>query len=48
MTFKRLRWDARRALEEEFRTIANHLLGLVGGSIGAKCDPANLVVIEVG
>jgi uncharacterized membrane protein YsdA (DUF1294 family) len=47
MTFKRHRWDARRAREEEFRTIVNRLLSLVGGSIGAKHDPANLVVIGI-
>jgi hypothetical protein len=47
-TFKHHRWDARQAREEEFRTIANRPLGPVGGRIGAKRDPANLVVIGIG
>ncbi|KAF8933039.1 hypothetical protein BGZ47_011067 [Haplosporangium gracile] len=42
MRFKRRGWDASQAREEEFKTIANRL-GLVGGFIGAKRDPKNLV-----
>ncbi|KAG9063534.1 hypothetical protein KI688_004418 [Linnemannia hyalina] len=33
MRFKRHRWDAERARDEEFKVVANHLLHLVGGPL---------------
>ncbi|KAI8606491.1 hypothetical protein EDD21DRAFT_410132 [Dissophora ornata] len=41
-------WDARRALHEEFLVIADRLLKLVGGSIGAKRKEENMVIIALG
>ncbi|KAI8601842.1 hypothetical protein EDD21DRAFT_373503 [Dissophora ornata] len=41
-------WDARRAREEEYLTIASRLLKLVGGSIGEKRKEDNMVVIAIG
>jgi len=46
--FKRHKWDEERAKEEEYRTITDRLLGIVGGSIGAKKHEDNKVVIGVG
>ncbi|KAF9149755.1 hypothetical protein BG015_008431 [Linnemannia schmuckeri] len=48
MRFKRHGWNVSRAREEEFKAIANRLLGLAGGSIGEKRGPKNLVVIGIG
>lgn len=48
MLFKKHKWDATRAKEEEFRLIANHVLKLVGGSIGRKQDPKSMVIIGIG
>ncbi|KAG0350381.1 hypothetical protein BGX24_008152, partial [Mortierella sp. AD032] len=48
MRFKRHGWDAERAREAEFKVVANRLLGLVGGSIGAKREEGNNVVIGIG
>ncbi|KAI7829492.1 hypothetical protein BC939DRAFT_28077 [Gamsiella multidivaricata] len=42
------KWDAQRAREEEYLVIANSLLRSVGGSIGAKRDEKNMVVIGIG
>lgn len=41
-------WNARKARDKEYRLIADHLLGLVGGSTGAKRDEGNKVVIGIG
>jgi len=46
--FKKHKWDVRRAKEEEYRLITDRLLGMVGGSIGAKRHRDNKVVIGVG
>jgi hypothetical protein len=45
---KKHRWNARRARDEEYKRMANSLLKMVGGSIGAKRDENNKVVIAVG
>ncbi|GJJ67737.1 hypothetical protein EMPS_00083 [Entomortierella parvispora] len=45
---KKHKWNARKARRQEFRTIANRLLGLVGGSIGARRDESNHVIIGIG
>ncbi|KAG9322616.1 hypothetical protein KVV02_002319 [Mortierella alpina] len=46
--FKKHKWEARRAKEEEYRVITDRLLKLVGGSIGAQRDEANKVIIGIG
>ncbi|KAG9323017.1 hypothetical protein KVV02_008085 [Mortierella alpina] len=46
--FKKHKWDARRAKEEEYRVMTDRLLKLVGGSIGAQRDETNKVIIGVG
>ncbi|KAG0097641.1 hypothetical protein BGZ93_002305 [Podila epicladia] len=46
--FKRHVWDTQKAKEEEYVRVANSLLHAVGGSIGAKRDPDNKVVIAIG
>lgn len=46
--YKSHAWDAQRAQEEEYLMIANNLLKIVGGSIGAKRSPTNMVIIGIG
>ncbi|KAG0247373.1 hypothetical protein DFQ27_002121, partial [Actinomortierella ambigua] len=46
--FKKHKWDAKRARKAEFQRIADSLLRMVGGSIGAKRDEDNKVIIGVG
>ncbi|KAF9378215.1 hypothetical protein CPB97_009713 [Podila verticillata] len=46
--FKRHVWDAKKAKEEEYVRVANSLLHALGGSIGAKHDPDNKVIIAIG
>lgn len=46
--FKKHKWDARRAKEEEYGVITDRLLNMVGGSIGAKKHKDNKVVIGIG
>ncbi|KAF9542693.1 hypothetical protein EC957_001748 [Mortierella hygrophila] len=46
--YKRHGWDARRAKEEEFKTVANRLLNAVGGSVGRKREDDDMVVIGIG
>ncbi|KAG0267982.1 hypothetical protein BGZ95_002685, partial [Linnemannia exigua] len=41
-------WDAKRARDQEFKVVANRLLGVVGGSIGCKRKDDNMVVIGIG
>ncbi|KAI8605967.1 hypothetical protein EDD21DRAFT_84191 [Dissophora ornata] len=48
MVLKKHRWNARKARDEEYLQIANRLFKLVGGSIGAKREDSNKVVIGVG
>ena len=48
VVLKKHRWNARKARDEEYRLIANRLLELVGGSLGAKRKESNKVVIGVG
>ncbi|KAI8351750.1 hypothetical protein B0O80DRAFT_500105 [Mortierella sp. GBAus27b] len=45
---KKHKWNAGRARDEEFARIADCLLRMVGGSIGAKREESNKVVIAVG
>jgi hypothetical protein len=45
---KKHKWNAQKARVEEYRLIANRLLQLVGGSMGAKREESNRVVIGVG
>jgi hypothetical protein len=45
---KKHKWNAQKARAEEYRLIANRLLQLVGGSMGAKREESNRVVIGVG
>jgi ribosomal protein S27AE len=47
-TFKKHEWDRKRALKEEFATITDQLLRMVGGCIGEQRKPDNHVVIAVG
>ncbi|KAG0274828.1 hypothetical protein BGZ96_004069 [Linnemannia gamsii] len=46
--YKRHKWDMERARQYEYQLLADRLLGVVGGSIGCRYDPANPVVIGVG
>ncbi|KAG0226138.1 hypothetical protein BGW41_004258, partial [Actinomortierella wolfii] len=46
--FKKHKWDAKRAWMAEFKRIADSLLRMVGGSIGARRDTSNKVIIGVG
>jgi len=48
VVLKKHRWNAKKAHDEEYRLIANRLLELVGGSLGAKRKESNKVVIGVG
>lgn len=48
MLYKSHAWDSERAREEEYMTIANNLLKMIGGSAGAKRDPTNMAVIGIG
>ncbi|KAF9968971.1 hypothetical protein BGZ75_003245, partial [Mortierella antarctica] len=48
MRYKRHGWDAQRAFEAEFAKITDRILHLVGGSIGAKRDPGNMVAFAIG
>ncbi|KAK3844875.1 MAG: hypothetical protein J3R72DRAFT_57815 [Linnemannia gamsii] len=48
VVLKKHRWNAKKARDEEYRLIANRLLELVGGSLGAKRKESNKVVIGVG
>ncbi|KAG0197548.1 hypothetical protein BGX33_000520, partial [Mortierella sp. NVP41] len=48
VVLKKHKWNARKARTEEYRLIANRLLQLVGGSLGAKREAENKVVIGVG
>ena len=48
MRFKKHKWDARRARDTKYITIANRLLSIVGGSIGRKRAEDDNVVIAVG
>ncbi|GJJ75410.1 putative transposase [Entomortierella parvispora] len=46
--FKSHNFDQRRARMEEFKTIANSILKLIGGSVGAKRRADRMVVIGIG
>ncbi|KAF9360179.1 hypothetical protein BGX26_010318 [Mortierella sp. AD094] len=46
--YKRYSWDARKAQKEEYRRIADSLLKMVGGSIGARKKEGEKVIIGVG
>ncbi|KAG9060891.1 hypothetical protein KI688_007847 [Linnemannia hyalina] len=48
VVLKKHRWNARKARDEEYRLIANRLLEMVGGSLGAKRKESNKIVIGVG
>ncbi|KAF9080153.1 hypothetical protein BGX23_002572, partial [Mortierella sp. AD031] len=48
VVLKKHKWNARKARTEEYRLIANRLLQLVGGSLGAKRQANDKVVIGVG
>lgn len=48
VALKKHLWNARKARQEEFRIIANRLLELVRGSLGAKRLDTNKVVIGIG
>ncbi|OAQ28175.1 hypothetical protein K457DRAFT_587467 [Linnemannia elongata AG-77] len=48
MRYQRHSFDASRAREEEFRTIADRLLSMIGGSVGAKRSEDDMVVIAIG
>ncbi|KAG0018917.1 hypothetical protein BGZ82_000306 [Podila clonocystis] len=45
VVLKKHKWNSKKAKDEEYRMVANRLLELVGGSLGAKRDDANKVVI---
>lgn len=46
--YKKHKWDAKRARQEEFRRIADSLLRMVGGSIGARRNGEDKVIIGIG
>jgi hypothetical protein len=46
--YKRHKWDMERARQYEYQLLADRLLGIVGGSIGRRYDPANPVLIAIG
>lgn len=46
--FKRFRWFARRAKEEEYRLATDSLLRMVDGCLGAKRKDGNKVIIGIG
>ena len=46
--FKKHKWDAERAREEEYSIITDRLLHVLGGSIGAKKHEDNKAVIGIG
>ncbi|KAF9081924.1 hypothetical protein BGX23_000298 [Mortierella sp. AD031] len=48
VVLKKHRWNARKARDEEYKLIANRLLGLMGGSLGTKREESKKVVIGVG
>jgi len=48
VVLKKHKWNAQKARAEEYRIIANRLLRLVGGSLGAKREDENKVVIGIG
>lgn len=45
--FKKHKWDAKRAKDEEYRRITDSLLRMVGGSIGARTEEDNKVIIGI-
>ena len=46
--YKRHKFDAKKARDEEFARITDGILRMVGGSIGERRDPGNKVAIGVG
>lgn len=48
IVLKKHKWNAQKARDEEYRIIANRLLGLIGGSLGAKREDSNKAVIGIG
>jgi hypothetical protein len=48
VVLKKHKWNAQKARAEEYRIIANRLLQLVGGSLGAKREDGNKVIIGIG
>ncbi|KAG0222161.1 hypothetical protein BGW42_006817, partial [Actinomortierella wolfii] len=46
--YKKHKWDAKRARQEEFGRIADSLLRMVGGSIGERRKEDNKVIIGIG
>ncbi|KAG0221549.1 hypothetical protein BGW42_007533, partial [Actinomortierella wolfii] len=46
--FKRFKWFARRAKEEEYKRVTDSLLRMVDGSLGAKRNADNKVIIGIG
>ncbi|KAI1314437.1 hypothetical protein EDD11_002181 [Mortierella claussenii] len=48
VVMKKHKWNARKARDHEDKLIANRLLKQVGGSLGAKRDEKNKVIIGVG
>jgi len=48
VVLKKHKWNAGKARDEEYKQIASRLLKQVGGSLGARRDDSNKVVIGVG
>ncbi|KAF9272046.1 hypothetical protein BGZ88_005271, partial [Linnemannia elongata] len=48
MVLKKNQWNARRTRDEEFNLMATHLLSMIGGTLGARRDPNNKVIIGIG
>ncbi|KAF8931278.1 hypothetical protein BGZ58_007727 [Dissophora ornata] len=46
--YKKYSWDAQKAKAEEFRRVADSLLKMIGGSIGARRKEDDKVIIGVG
>lgn len=48
MVLKKNQWNARRARDEEFNLMATRLLSMIGGTLGARRDPNNKVIVGIG
>ena len=47
-SYKRHKWHAKRARQQEYNQLADGLLRMIGGTIGEKRKPENKVIIGIG